>query len=132
MTQFSMTTKANGTRVRAAHDIYSGVIGTYNANLSVVGDEVWIAPADGIEVRKGDKWLFVSSIGGVQLQTRGWMAVTHKGVEICGGFQEIPNVPPPVPGEIFPTSYTIVNNETGERALYLFVRKLLPGEIITG
>jgi hypothetical protein len=132
MTQYSMKTKTSGTRVRSNHDVYSGVISSHNAGLVVIGDDVWTALADGAEVRKGDKWLLVSSVDGVPLQVRGWMAIIHKGVEICSNFQEVLNVPPPAPAGIFPASYTMINNETGERALYLFVRKLAPGEIVTG
>ena len=59
MTQYSMTPINNGTRMRIDHNVFASVIASYARGLLIVGDELWVAPADGNEVKKGDQWLKV-------------------------------------------------------------------------
>ncbi|KAA0256722.1 MAG: hypothetical protein DPW18_20690 [Chloroflexi bacterium] len=119
MTQYSMTPINNGTRLRTDHNVFAAVITSYNRGQLIVGDEVWEAPADGSEVKKGDKWLHVTSVDGVNLTERGWMAYIHKGVPVCSNFKEIETPPPP--GPVFPESFTLVD-PSGAKAEYVFVR----------
>jgi len=120
MTQYSMTPISSGTRMRTDHNTFSAVIASYNRGQLVVGDEIWEAPADGSEVKKGDKWLRVSSVDGINLTERGWMAYIHKGVPICDNFKVIA-APPPPPEPMFPESFTLVD-PSGAKAEYKFVR----------
>ena len=88
---YQMTTISTGTRIRADHSTFSLAIGSVGANVTVTGDEVWTAPADGAEVKAGDKWLHITGV------TPGWMAYIHKGVAICKNLVEVtPPVEPPV------------------------------------
>jgi hypothetical protein len=119
MTQYSMTPINNGTRLRSDHNTFSSVITSYNRGQLIVGDEIWEATADGSEVRRGDKWLHVTSVDGVNLTDRGWMAYIHKGVAVCNNFQEIPDPPPPAP--MFPESF-VLTDPSGAQAEYVFVR----------
>lgn len=119
MTQYSMTPISSGTRMRSDHNTFSSVIASYGRGQLVVGDEIWEAPADGSEVKKGDKWLRVSSVDGVNVTERGWMAYIHKGVPICDNFKEIEDPTPPTP--TFPESFTLVD-PSGAKAEYVFVR----------
>ncbi len=120
MTQYSMTPITNGTRMRSDHNVFASVIASYNRGQLVVGDEIWEAPADGTEVKKGDKWLKVTSVDGVNVAERGWMAYIHKGFPISENFKEIedPN-PPPTP--TCPKSFTLTD-PSGAKAEYVFVR----------
>jgi len=98
MTQYSMTPMNTGTRMRSDHTVFAGVLKTdLKPTDLIIGDEVWIAPADGIEVKKGDSWLKVLSVNGVAVPERGWTAITHKGTPICNNFKEIGTVPTPDP-----------------------------------
>jgi hypothetical protein len=120
MTQYSMTPINNGTRLRTDHNVFAAVITSYNRGQLIVGDELWEAPADGSEVKKGDKWLRVTSVDGVNLTERGWMAYIHKGVAVCNNFKEIED-PDPDPIPVFPESFTLVD-PSGAKAEYVFVR----------
>lgn len=123
MTRYSMTPIGNGTRMRADHTTFAAVIASYNRGQLVVGDELWEAPADGPEVKKGDKWLRVLSVDGVNVPQRGWMAYIHKGAPICDNFKVIeePPPPPPPPGPVFPESFTLID-PSGKKAEYKFVK----------
>jgi hypothetical protein len=120
MTQYSMTPINNGTRLRADHNVFAAVITSYNRGQLIVGDEIWEAPADGSEVKRGDKWLRVTSVDGVNLTERGWMAYIHKGVAVCNNFTEIV-APPPPPTPVFPESF-VLTDPNGAKAEYVFVR----------
>ncbi|MBL8064074.1 MAG: NfeD family protein [Anaerolineales bacterium] len=119
MTQYSMTPINNGTRLRSDHNTFASVIKSYNRGQLIVGDEVWEATADGPEVKRGDKWLHVTSVDGVNLTDRGWMAYIHKGIPVCNNFREIEDPPPPP--VMFPESFTLVD-PSGAKAEYVFVR----------
>lgn len=120
MTQYSMTPFNSGTRMRTDHSVFASVIASYTRGQLVVADEIWEAPADGNEVKKGDKWLKVSSVDGVNVAERGWMAYIHKGVPICDNFKVIED-PDPNPTPIFPDSFTLTD-PSGAKAEYKFVR----------
>lgn len=120
MTQYSMTPISSGTRLRTDHTTFASVITSYGRGQLIVGDEVWEAPADGNEVRKGDKWLHVTSVDGVNLAKTGWMAYIHKGVPICENFKVIEEPTPP-PGPVFPDTFTLID-PSGAKAEYKFVR----------
>lgn len=120
MTQYSMTPFNSGTRMRTDHNVFASVIASYTRGQLVVGDEIWEAPADGSEVKKGDKWLKVTSVDGVNVAERGWMAYIHKGTLICDNFKIIEN-PDPNPTPIFPDSFTLTD-PNGAKAEYKFVR----------
>jgi lysozyme len=126
MTQYSMTPIKDGTRMRKEHDTYATVLASYSRGQLVVGDEVWIAPADGNEVRKGDSWLKVLSVNGVAVSLRGWIAIIHKGETICNNFKEVGVVVPPVdppPAPTFPVSFVLTDPQ-GNRAEYIFSKAL--------
>jgi hypothetical protein len=114
MTTYEAIVINNGTRLRNWHDVFSTVIDvdstianvqSFNANDKLEGDEVWEAPADGVEVKKGDKWIHVTKRNGNPIPEKGWTAVIHKGVAICHNLVEVgmPPIDPPVVVE-FPQS----------------------------
>lgn len=86
-----MTTLGSGTRIRKDHTTFADVVDTKAINVTVTGDKLWTAPADGSEVKQGDKWLHVVQQSGLN----GWMALIHKGVAYCKDFKEIAVEPPP-------------------------------------
>ncbi len=120
MTQYSMTPITSGTRMRSDHNTFSSVVASYGRGQLIVGDEIWEALADGSEVKKGDKWLRVTSVDGINLTERGWMAYIHKGVPICDNFKVIEE-PNPTPTPVFPESFTLTD-PSGAKAEYKFVR----------
>ena len=88
MTEYTMNVINDGTRIRTNHDVFASVVTSVKRGVTVRGREVWTAPADGVEVFKGDKWLRLSN---------GWMAYIHKGKPVCDNFKEVGIVvPPPV------------------------------------
>lgn len=117
---YEMTTLYNGTRIRDDHTTFGKVVASINAKITVTGDVLWTAPADGLEVKAGDKWLRVT-----YENSTGWVALIHKGFPICKDFKEIAEPdPPPVdtpesidPTETFP-EYFILEAPTGERKRY--------------
>ena len=112
MTTYSMTPIKNGTRIRTDHNAFADVITSVNTGVVVVGDEVWEAPADGSEVKKGDKWLRVKSVGGITFTEVGWMAYIHKGVPICNNFKEVETTPPTEPpAPKFPEYFILTDPE---------------------
>ncbi len=94
--KYSMTPIASGTRLRTDHNTFAPVITSYGVTALVQGDILWEAPADGNEVKKGDKWLHVTQVND-QPVTQGWMALVHKGVPICKDFKDLTGGTPPPP-----------------------------------
>jgi len=121
MTQYSMTPISNGTRMRSDHTTFASVVSSYGRGQLIVGDEIWEAPADGSEVKKGDKWLHVSSVDGINVTERGWMAYIHKAYPICDNFKLIEDPTPPPTTPTFPESFTLTD-PSGAKAEYKFVR----------
>ncbi len=128
MTTYEMKPMQSKTRLRAGHDVFATVI---IPDLSLAdtlrGDEVWVAPADGAEVKKNDSWLHVTHRNGVELAEKGWTAIVHKGVPICNNFKEVTTTPPPVNEPVVPLSFILTDPGTGKRAEYAFVRILDAG-----
>jgi hypothetical protein len=121
MTTYSMTPISNGTRLRTDHNTFASVITSYNANELVSGDLLWEAPADGSEVKKGDKWLHVTHRNGNPVPEQGWMAYIHKSQFICDNFEVIEDVPDPEPEvPVFP-EYFILTDPQGNKSHYEFV-----------
>lgn len=120
---YSMTPIANGTRLRKDHNTFSAVLDSFNRGQVLVGDEIWTAPADGAEVRKGDVWLHVTQVDRVNLPLPAWVARTHKGVPICDNFKVLEDAPPP-PVPQFPLSFELKDPATGKVALYVFEKVL--------
>lgn len=111
---YEMTTIYNGTRIRKDHTTFAEVVTSVNAKITLTGDVLWTAPADGLEVKAGDKWLHVTYGSFI-----GWAVLIHKGAQMCKDFKEISGtVPPPViPVETFP-EYFILEAPNGERKRY--------------
>lgn len=120
MTTYSMAPISNGTRLRTDHNTFASVITSYAADSYVVGDDVWTAPADGTEVRKGDIWLHVTHVNNIPV-ANGWMAYIHKATAICDNFEQLPDTPPVDPAPVFPDSF-ILTDPSGAKAEYKFVR----------
>jgi len=120
MTQYSMTPISSGTRLRSDHTTFSSVVASFGRGQLVVGDQIWEAPADGSEVKKGDIWLHVTSVDGINLPEQGWMAYIHKGYPICDNFTLIEDPEPPAT-PVFPDSFTLTD-PSGAKAEYKFVR----------
>lgn len=123
MTNYSMTPINNGTRLREDHNTFAPVITSYNRGQKIVGDQIWEAPADGTEVKKGDKWIRVTHVDEVELTRKGWMAYIHKGEDICKDFHEISDEVPPPTSPVFPESF-VLTDPGGAKAEYVFVRIL--------
>lgn len=121
MTQYSMTPIASGTRMRSDHTTFASVIASYGRGQLIVGNEIWEAPANGSEVKKGDQWLYVTSVDGVNLSEPGWMAYIHKGYPICDNFKKITDPTPPPTTPVFPESFTLTD-PSGAKAEYKFVK----------
>lgn len=117
-TTYEMTIKYNGTRLRIGHNTFADVITSYNANSVASGTELWEAPEDGTEVKKGDLWLYVTKIDGNPINP-GWMAFTHKGVSICTNLKIIEGEV----GNVFPSSFVLTTPQ-GSKAEYVFSRVL--------
>ena len=107
---YEMTTIYNGTRIRKDHTTFADVIASVNANVTLSGDVLWTAPADGLEVKAGDKWLYVT-----YRSFTGWVVLIHKGVQMCKDFKEIGESVLPI--ETFP-EYFILEAPNGERKRY--------------
>ena len=140
MTTYSMTPIQNGTRLRTDHNVFAAVIDvdpiaaniqSFNSGDVLVGDDLWEAPADGSEVKKGDKWVHVTHRNGVALKTVGWTAYIHKALPVCNNFKEVTVTPPPVdpaPVVLFPQSavWEYVEPSTGKtvRLNYVFDKQI--------
>lgn len=96
---YSMVPKGSGTRLRSDHTTFAAVITSFGTSNLVQGDVLWIAPADGNEVKKGDKWLHVTHVDDKPVTEQGWMAYIHKGEQICINFKDLTGggTPPPPP-----------------------------------
>lgn len=86
MSKYEATVINTGTRLRDNHSAFDAVITSFAANTLLEGDEIWTAPADGSEVKKGDVWLKVTKANGVPVAQVGWTAIIHKGGAICKNF----------------------------------------------
>jgi GH25 family lysozyme M1 (1,4-beta-N-acetylmuramidase) len=117
-TKYQMTVISNGTRLRTDHNVFADYLDvdpnlpdkqSFKAGDVLVGDTFWVAPADGSEVKSGDKWLRVNTCNGVDVPTIGWTAFTHKGLPICKDWKEFEGTPPPPDPEPETPPYQDVN-----------------------
>jgi len=68
-------------RIRPDHNVYTAETGwMYNVGR---GNEIWVAEADGDRVKKGDRWLKLEAVDGVEGAVVGWVALTHLGTKFC-------------------------------------------------
>jgi hypothetical protein len=77
----------SGSKIRPDHNVFNTATSALAYGNSASGDELWIAPADGTEVKQGDQWL---NIG-----VNKWVAVIHKGVPLCKLTENETTPPPP-------------------------------------
>lgn len=94
---YNMTTIYSNTKIREDHNTAARILTSVGAKVVLLGSEIWTAPADGVEVKKGDIWMKVTYNG-----VTGWMAYLHKGQFICSDFKEITVIQPPAAYEIPP------------------------------
>lgn len=92
--RYDATAIADGTRLRPNHNVNDAYIAAYPKGTVFSGDVLWVAPADGTNVRAGDTWLEVQEINGAP--KTGWVAITHMGEPICTLIDH--GVPPPANG----------------------------------
>lgn len=120
--RFSMTPMSNDTKLRKDHTTFSAPpIRAFNRGQVLEGDVLWTAPANGSEVLKNDKWLFVTHADGVLLSEPGWTAYIHKGYNICSNFVDNgEQIPDPVPGE---DEDVIVNVDTSAKTITVTTEK---------
>lgn len=126
-----MTPISSGTRMRVDHNTFAAAIDvdsslanvqSFNMGDLLIGDELWEAPADGNEVKKGDKWLHVILCNGKALPVSGWTAYIHKGWPICDNFKTIDGEPLPPPEPIpFPEDFVLTNPD-GRKGRFVFDR----------
>jgi len=130
MINYSMTPLGSGTRLRVDHNTFADVITSYGTSHVVQGDTLWIAPADGAEVKKDDKWLHVTHVNGAPV-TQGWMTYIHKGIPYCNNFQDLTGgtPPPPPPPPTPEASDIIVTVDQGMKQVSVKARD---GQPLTG
>jgi len=99
----------NGTRLRTDHTTFANVVTSYNAGTQVSGEALWTANKDGNQVKAGDQWLRVTSVGGVSVS--GWIAITHLGKPICKIVEHIPTPPLPQTGRYARLKWDVFRKE---------------------
>lgn len=126
MTKYQMTPIDNGTRIRDQPNTGGDVLTSVNADVVVTGTKLFVAT---VELRKpdgllyqmiDDKWVEVTYNG-----LTGWMAYIHMGKPICDNFKVLDDepIPDPDPVSVFPNSFTLINDETGESQKYVKVQE---------
>jgi hypothetical protein len=118
----------NNTNLRAEHTTKSASVGVFASGTKFHGDNPWVCPQNiydeaGLLLQKqGDVWLQVVDANG---STKvGWVAVTHKGSQICTITPAVTPPPPPVatlPDLPYSYSFTI-----GEGSAYIQQPSLVP------
>lgn len=107
-----MKTIYPNTKIRQDHNTSQNILTSVNQNVTLTGSEIWTAPADGVEVKKGDIWMKVTYNG-----VTGWMAHIHKGQFICNNFENIPDPVDPPASEI-PTYFDLTTPD-GKTTRYI-------------
>jgi len=121
---YSANAISSGTRVRQDHNTFSAIVRSLGADDKIEGDEIWIAPADGSEVKAGDKWLKVLKVNSVPISPTGWTAIIHKGQAICKNFVDNGTPPPdPTPSQI-PKRLHVTDPDGNWKAEFQFVKEL--------
>jgi GH25 family lysozyme M1 (1,4-beta-N-acetylmuramidase) len=82
----------DGMNIRPQSNVNNSPIGKLAYDKTGKGDELWTAPADGTNVKKGDQWLKITEGGSAQ----GWVAITHMGKQYCT-LKEVAPSPDPDP-----------------------------------
>ena len=111
------TTWSKGMNTRPDHNVNNSPNGVVAYGETVNIAEVWTALADGVNVRKNDKWARLQDSLFIQ-----WVAVIHLGVVY--GVLEHTNPTPeptPTPAPMFPQSFIHID-PSGKKAEYTFVR----------
>lgn len=108
------TTNPNGMKLRPEHNVNNTSNGTIAYGTEKEALEIWVASADGLNVKKGDKWARLSDVPQ-------WVAVIHLGV-VYGELKDV-SAPPPAPVPTFPDSFTLTAPD-GSKAEYKFVKVL--------
>jgi GH25 family lysozyme M1 (1,4-beta-N-acetylmuramidase) len=99
MARYEATALGDNTRLRSTHDTTFAYIGNYPRGTKFHGDEVWTATATTststgtIINQQGDEWLRVTDVSGAM--TSGWVAIKHKGLDICALTDTQPPTEPP-------------------------------------
>lgn len=76
--RYSSISDVNQMSLRTGHNVASSRIGNpWPLNTTMQGNEIWTAPADGLNVKAGDTWLHVVLAGSTVVD--GWMAIIHLG-----------------------------------------------------
>ena len=101
------TTNTAGMNTRPDHNVSNLPNGSVAYNVPTECTEVWTAPADGTNVKAGDKWAKLNS-GLIK-----WVAVIHLG-KVYGTIQDVVVTPPepPVVTPVFP-EYFILTDPAG-------------------
>jgi lysozyme len=99
MARYEATALGDNTRLRSTHDTTWAYIGNYPRGTKFHGDEVWTATATTststgtIINQQGDEWLRVTDVSGALAS--GWVAIKHKGLDICTLTETNPPTEPP-------------------------------------
>jgi len=97
------------TRIRADHNTAGEIKDYADTSEVITGTEVFTAPVDftynGTVIQfKGDRWLKVEYVN--DTPASGWIAITHKGLQIC---REIPETEPVPVTDEYIVYYKVVN-----------------------
>lgn len=106
------TTWLKGMNTRPDHNVNNSPNGVVPYGEVVEVTEIWIAPFDGINVKKNDKWAKLKS------NITQWVAVVHLGVVYGIVTNEDVSEPPTT---TFPESF-VLTDPSGAQAEYVFVR----------
>lgn len=110
---YQATVINSGTRLRKDHSTFAEVVTSFAANTRLSGTQLWVAPADGNEVKAGDKWIYVTHANGGAVAVQGWTAVIHKGIAYCRDLVE-PSDPPTEP---VPAEFSVTVKATGYKSV---------------
>ena len=105
------TTWLKGMNTRPEHSVNNPPNGTIAYRETVRGVELWEAPADGLNVRKGDLWMRLDTV------IVRWVAVVHMGI-VYGVVEEV-GTPPPPPVSQFPEYFMLTDPEGNTRRYVL-------------
>jgi hypothetical protein len=85
---------SDGSKIRPDHNVFNTSISSLPYGRTARGNEDWIAPADGLNVMKGDRWLHVLESDGKAVD--GWIAEIHMGKRYAT-IKNISTTPTPEP-----------------------------------
>lgn len=112
MTEYEYTTTwKKGMNTRPKPNVNNDPNGAVGYGQLVKGVEVWTSPADGVNVKKGDKWMRLDD------PIEKWVAVIHMGV-VYGVLSE--GEEPTPPSVTFPEYFDLTDPE-GNTKRYVLV-----------